>query len=153
MSQFQALFSSTADPSLHPVFLSFSFNLLELWWIEHYYQFGHARPAHELYLNPLLCYCSVNVPSFPSSNFCISQVVHHLPPNSSYLISVSVLLLIDFVPPLSFCRLVPTSTTYVLRKEPSKMLLHSPHAVEREFKVLISFLFDHKCFCCCFNKE
>ncbi|KAA0049515.1 putative acyl-CoA dehydrogenase IBR3 isoform X1 [Cucumis melo var. makuwa] len=83
---------------------------------------GHVLPAHQLDLDALRRYCSSNVPTFPPfpSNFLVSQFGHGQS-NPTYLIEVTS---------------GDSTKRYVLRKKPPGVLLHSAHAVEREFQVL-----------------
>ncbi|KAJ4722130.1 acyl-CoA dehydrogenase-related [Melia azedarach] len=101
---------------------------------------SQVQPAHQLDLDALVRYASVNVPGFPRSpsNFAVSQFGHGQS-NPTYLIEVGS---------------GAAEKRYVLRKKPPGKLLQSAHAVDREFQVLRA-LGDHtvvpvpKAFCLC----
>ncbi|KAH9683570.1 putative acyl-CoA dehydrogenase IBR3 [Citrus sinensis] len=98
------------------------------------------QPAHQLDLDALLRYASVNVSDFPRSpsKFTISQFGHGQS-NPTFLMEVGSGAAVK---------------RYVLRKKPAGKLLESAHAVDREFQVLRA-LGDHtvvpvpKVFCLC----
>ncbi|XP_015899901.1 probable acyl-CoA dehydrogenase IBR3 [Ziziphus jujuba] len=83
---------------------------------------GQVQPAHQLDLDALFRYASLNVDGFPSSpsNFTVSQFGHGQS-NPTYLLVVGS---------------GASVKRYVLRKKPPGKLLQSAHAVEREFQVL-----------------
>ncbi|KDO36107.1 hypothetical protein CISIN_1g034470mg [Citrus sinensis] len=79
------------------------------------------QPAHQLDLDALLRYASVNVSDFPRSpsKFTISQFGHGQS-NPTFLMEVGSGAAVK---------------RYVLRKKPAGKLLESAHAVDREFQV------------------
>ncbi|KAK7836394.1 putative acyl-coa dehydrogenase ibr3 [Quercus suber] len=83
-----------------------------------------VSPAHALDHKALLAYASANVPGFPlhPSDFTVSQFGHGQS-NPTYLMEVR-------------SSMGDSVKRYVLRKKPPGKLLHSAHAVDREFQVL-----------------
>ncbi|KAH7573532.1 hypothetical protein ACOSQ2_007557 [Xanthoceras sorbifolium] len=99
-----------------------------------------VQPAHQLDLDALFRYASVNIAGFPvsPSKFSVSQFGHGQS-NPTFMIEVGSGAAVK---------------RYVLRKKPPGKLLQSAHAVDREFQVLRA-LGDHtlvpvpKVFCMC----
>ncbi|XP_047315560.1 probable acyl-CoA dehydrogenase IBR3 [Impatiens glandulifera] len=84
---------------------------------------GPVHPAQQFDLHPLIRYCSVSIPGFPTDppHFTVHQFGFGQS-NPTFLLEVS--------------SSGASVNRYVIRKKPPGKLLESAHAVEREFQVL-----------------